>query len=346
MIDGGTGDFDFAEFFFVTQDLVIDLGTGTATGEGNDTLIGIESARGGSGDDEIFGASGNNSLEGNIGNDVLRGAAGNDTLTGGDGDDQLFGGTGDDLFLLGAGADTIFIEAGSGNDQALGSTSDLVLTFSPAEDVIDVVALGLTAADAFALAAGNSTGGTTITFSPGNSLILNGVALSSLSTANFIGTGVPTITGTEGDDALNGTGLAEEIFGLGGNDTLTGNGGADFLSGGDGNDALISDGLDNLDGGAGNDFALFTTAVHANLSTGGLDVVTVLNDGSVDLSGVGAAPTAFNLTEGVSRITNVVANAAGGRASLAAARRRHRHDHRAGRLCVVEPDLVGSVVDR
>ncbi|HBB55478.1 MAG TPA: hypothetical protein DCZ49_04750, partial [Hyphomonadaceae bacterium] len=141
-------------------------------------------------------------------------------------------------------------------------------------------------------------------------------ATSSSTLANF-----ENVTGSDfadqisGDNGLNvlvGGGGDDLLAGLGGDDVLNGDVGVDTLLGGDGNDTLISDGLDVLNGGAGNDSAQFTTAVHANLFTGALDAVTVLNNGSTDLSGSGAAPTAFTLGAGVSRITNVVANAAAG----------------------------------
>ena len=72
-----------------------------------------------------------------------------------------------------------------------------------------------------------------------------------------------TITGTEGDDALNGTPGPDVICGLGGADSINGFGGNDTLIGGPGDDAIFG-GLDNdtiiggtgadlLRGGAGND---------------------------------------------------------------------------------------------
>jgi Ca2+-binding RTX toxin-like protein len=52
-----------------------------------------------------------------------------------------------------------------------------------------------------------------------------------------------TVTGTSGDDSgaktLNGTNLADQIFGLAGNDTLIGYGGDDLLEGGAGADELF-----------------------------------------------------------------------------------------------------------
>ena len=65
---------------------------------------------------------------------------------------------------------------------------------------------------------------------------------------------MPTFTGTENGETIDGSNDADEIFGLGGNDTLNGLGDDDFLDGGDGND-IIDGGLgaDVLWGRDGND---------------------------------------------------------------------------------------------
>ena len=83
---------------------------------------GVESIRGGSGDDVIDLTSavygyGNVTIDGGAGNDVIWGNAGNDVLMGGAGNDTLHGGAGDDLFLLDAlGHDTVDGGAGKWTD--------------------------------------------------------------------------------------------------------------------------------------------------------------------------------------------------------------------------------------
>ncbi|MGZ3216007.1 calcium-binding protein [Paracoccus sp. T5] len=52
---------------------------------------------------------------------------------------------------------------------------------------------------------------------------------------------VGSITGTSGNDTLNGGSVADTIFGLGGNDTIDGRGGADRMHGGVGNDVYWVD---------------------------------------------------------------------------------------------------------
>ncbi|HYD37170.1 MAG TPA: hypothetical protein VEA60_06125, partial [Allosphingosinicella sp.] len=64
-----------------------------------------------------------------------------------------------------------------------------------------------------------------------------------------------TLTGTNGNDVLDGANGADEIFGLGGDDIIYGGNGADgTLNGGDGNDQLYGqNGNDHLIGAAGDD---------------------------------------------------------------------------------------------
>jgi hypothetical protein len=85
--------------------VVVDIGKGSATGQGADQLVGIEDGQGSPGDDQLFGDGGPNLLLGGDGVDLtfgrdgvddLRGEAGGDYLHGGEGDDALSGGDGPD----------------------------------------------------------------------------------------------------------------------------------------------------------------------------------------------------------------------------------------------------------
>ncbi|MDD2566440.1 MAG: VWA domain-containing protein, partial [Thiovulaceae bacterium] len=76
-----------------------------------DYLAGVQSARGGEGDDFISGTSGNDVLLGESGNDTISGEAGNDFIDGGTGNDFIDGGVGADYVLAGAGDDTIVFDA-------------------------------------------------------------------------------------------------------------------------------------------------------------------------------------------------------------------------------------------
>ena len=85
-LDGGSGN-DTADYSALTTAVLVDLTSGTAIGDGNDTLINIENIRGGSGDDTLIGESGDNTIQGGYGDDSLSGGSGNDRLDGGGGED-------------------------------------------------------------------------------------------------------------------------------------------------------------------------------------------------------------------------------------------------------------------
>jgi Ca2+-binding RTX toxin-like protein len=76
---------------------------------------------------------------------------------------------------------------------------------------------------------------------------------------SFVGGGSPPpgsepVTGTDGDDDLVGTAVADVLGGGMGNDKATGAGGGDWLYGGEGNDTLDGGtGIDSLRGGEGSD---------------------------------------------------------------------------------------------
>jgi Tol biopolymer transport system component len=93
------------------------------------------------------------------------------------------------------------------------------------------------------------------------------------------------IVGTDGDDVLRGTELADVLVGLGGDDVLLAVPqvfSGDTLAGGTGNDALAgSDESDTLDGGPGND--LIRGGASFDLLTGGPGRDRLLGEGGRDL---------------------------------------------------------------
>jgi len=95
VLDGGSST-DTVDYSTASDSVSVDIGLGTATGDGHDTLLNIENATGSNFDDTITGNSSVNTLAGGSGNDILHGGDGNDTLIGGDGLDQLFGDGGND----------------------------------------------------------------------------------------------------------------------------------------------------------------------------------------------------------------------------------------------------------
>jgi T1SS-143 domain-containing protein len=188
----------------------VTIGAHQATGEGTDTLNGIESVAGGSGNDVIFGDGSANILVGGAGSDNIFGGAGNDLLYGGDDTvgDGLFAGAGDDVLILGNGGGTAkgeggndLIYGGTGNDYLYGEDDG---NPNPAD-------------------AGNDT--------------------------IFAGAGNDYIEGDGGNDKLYGEDGNDTIVGGAGNDTIDGGAGddtivyalgdgADIVDGGIGNDTL------------------------------------------------------------------------------------------------------------
>lgn len=128
---GGTS----AESGAVTED-------GSASGQGNDSIKGIERAIGTNANDEMLGDSRSNTFIGLGGADNLSGADGNDRLFGDDGNDGLFGGNGndwlegndghDDLYG-GRGLDRLF--GGSGDDDLIGGKGKDTLTGGEGNDL-------------------------------------------------------------------------------------------------------------------------------------------------------------------------------------------------------------------
>ena len=125
-LNGGSSN-DTVDFSAASGAVVVDIGLGTASGEGNDTLISVEHATGSGFADTITGDGVGNSLSGGDGNDTMRGGAGNDVMTGGLGTDELFGEADHDT-LKWDPAD--LLDGGSGFD-----TLDAIL---PTADTIDL----------------------------------------------------------------------------------------------------------------------------------------------------------------------------------------------------------------
>jgi Ca2+-binding RTX toxin-like protein len=117
-LDGGDG-VDAAAFRTAPNGVTVNLLTNSASGQGADSLTGIERVVGsrfadlitgneavnglsaGGGGDEVHGKSGNDNVNGGSGNDTLTGEEGNDRLDGSTGTDSLTGGPGTDSCING-----------------------------------------------------------------------------------------------------------------------------------------------------------------------------------------------------------------------------------------------------
>jgi Ca2+-binding RTX toxin-like protein len=94
--------------------------------------------------------------------------------------------------------------------------------------------------------------------------------------------GPAAIDGGDGNDTLGGAGFDDTLHGGGGDDNINGGGGNDVLDGGDGNDSLDgSTGRDTINAGAGNDYITATDG-EADTIDGGADTDRAFYDGSFD----------------------------------------------------------------
>ena len=127
------------------------------------------------GDDEIEGGAGDDVLSGGSGDDLLAGGGGDDVLGGGSGDDRLDGGAGDDVMTGGSG-DDVFVFSGG---------DDRVTDFDVDGDVIDLSALGITAANfAARVAMAQSGDGVTLRID-GHSMQFDAMTAGDLAGASF-----------------------------------------------------------------------------------------------------------------------------------------------------------------
>ncbi len=307
LIQGGAG-IDTA-LFETTAAVTVDLRITEAqtTGEGTDTLAGIENISSGNGSDRLTGNTIANLLSGGLGNDTLEGGSGDDTLDGGHGNDSLVGGSGIDTarflsgnpitvnlslttaqgtwegtdtlsgienLLSGAGNDLLtgdgganLLASGLGNDTLRGGDGADTLRGGGGDDQLD----GGTGNDLIDGGAGNDTaifaGSVGVTVN----LALTSAQATGLGRDTLLG--IENLTGGTGNDSLVGDAGNNILNGDAGADVLRGGGGADRLLGGDGDDTLFGGaGDDILSGGAGADRFVFNSGF-------GKDTVTDFQDG-------------------------------------------------------------------
>ena len=125
-LDGGADPYDLADFELAPGPVTVDLVTGTATGDGTDTLVGIENATGSNYPDTLIGNELDNVFYGWDGNDVITTAGGNDIAVGAAGDDEMDGGDGTDQLLFYTADVGVHVDlqqgtaTGDGNDSLTG----------------------------------------------------------------------------------------------------------------------------------------------------------------------------------------------------------------------------------
>jgi Ca2+-binding RTX toxin-like protein len=194
----------------------------------------------------VRGGAGNDTLTGTPRSiNALFGNGGNDTLTAKGADDELYGGAGNDVLVDAYGS--TLLDGGDGKDTADYFHSDH--TYG-----VGVVLNGM-----------------------GSQLNARGEYDQLIDCEVLLGTAFP--------DILHGTDGADLIDGMGGSDSIIGHGGVDTLRGGDGNDYLEDkDGnVDQIDGGAGTDFAApdFVTFPFGRTPTDTLTSIETVGDPKV-----------------------------------------------------------------
>ena len=279
-LDGGAG-FDRVSSFVPTPvagihfDLNIQ-GVAQDTGQGMDTLIGIEHASGTTLDDVLTGNSGANWLwDGSDG--AAGGSTGNDTMSGGGGDDLLETGGGTDVLSGGTGIDTLSFLGGHVETPA-GVTYSLAL-----QGAAQATGVGSMNTSGFENVSGSLLDDN-LTGNNGANILLG----------DF---GNDTLSGGDGNDTLYGDGrLWVDISGsVGGSGPITLFGSADDgLGAAAGNDTLIGGkGNDTLYGGRGDDvmtgnqnddrFIIETNSGHDRITDfGGTDKIVFSGIAGVD----------------------------------------------------------------
>jgi Ca2+-binding RTX toxin-like protein len=147
-IDGGDG-IDTVRYEGRLWGVKVDLAAGTGA---EDTLVGVEGAVGGDGNDSLTGDGHDNRLDGGPGDDTLHGAAGTDELGGDAGDDVLDGGENGDVLLGGTGRDRL--RGGPEPDHLYGGAGADLVAGGPGDDTIDAGEPAKAAADAVACGSG------------------------------------------------------------------------------------------------------------------------------------------------------------------------------------------------
>ncbi len=279
----GAGGVDLIHYGGAIGAINLDLEAGFARRRNGDeeTLISIENAETGKGDDRVSGDNGANKLSGRDGDDIIIGRGGDDLLYGGSGDDDLNGGAGIDWMIGGEGDDSYTVDVKEDVIKETGDGVDTVnasLTWKLADDLENLTLLGAEDLDGVGNNANNrmigNTGDNALRGGDGDD-VLSGRA------------GNDRLFGRDGDDVLNGGQGQDMLLGLDGDDVLDGGVGADLLVGGRGSDTYFVDSQDDVIRNIGfdvGDIDTVLTTVNFRIR-GNIEQVTLL--GADDLDGAG-----------------------------------------------------------
>jgi Ca2+-binding RTX toxin-like protein len=292
-LDGGAG-WDRVSSFVPTPvagihfDLTIQ-GVAQDTGQGMDTLIGIEQASGTTLSDTLIGNGGENWLwDGSDG--VAGGGTGDDTMSGGAGNDLLETGGGNDILSGGTGTDTLSFLGGHVEISAAGVTYSLALqgaaqvtgqgsmNTSGFENVSGSLFNDVITGDGGANILLGDFGNDTLNGGTGNDTLYGDGRLWIDGSDSAGGSGPITLFGEADDDAGEAAGN-DVLNGAGGNDNLYGGHGNDTLTGGSGDDHFViqaSSGSDHITDFSNHDTIVFEASSGAT-SFAGLTLTKVGN---------------------------------------------------------------------
>lgn len=241
----------------------VDLAAGTATGEGDDTIVttGRIQVDGSRYDDELLGSERADVLDGRGGDDTLAGGAGRDALLSYQGDDRLDGGTGADMLISTRGSDTL--DGGDGRDWLIAGSR--WPTTMLGGDGFDVLSRQIRSGPTGPIDGG--AGGNQLELDPQlwfdgprleiavdratqTAVLRSGereqtVEFADVAAFTLWGDARWSFTGTDEDDFLQVLDGSVEAHTLGGDDQMIGGERADLLDGGDGVDAAWGGGGHN-----------------------------------------------------------------------------------------------------
>ena len=255
ILDGGAGS-DTVLYDTAGAALTVDLTITAAqqTGQGKDTLIGVENITGGAFNDFLTGDSHNNTLDGGAGVDILTGGLGNDT------------------YVVDDPTDVIIEHKASGIDTVIAS-----FDYTLGSDLENLTITGTEARLATGNSAANTLTGTTeaniIDGKGGADVMIGGdgddryvvdnshdviveyrfegdhdsvTASADYTLSDFVENltltgGAIMGAGNDEDNIITGTDANNQLYGGGGDDSLDGGLGADVMSGGTGHDRFFID---------------------------------------------------------------------------------------------------------
>lgn len=256
-------------------------------GNGADTMIadglGVTYMEGGAGRDAMFAGGGNDtafggedsdSIDGGDGNDMLYGENGIDFVSGGNGNDLIVGGNGDDYSGLGGG-----LYGGEGNDTMDGGEGLDLLNGDNGDDLIS----GGLGKDFMDGGNGNDTVDYRFAVLGGSiNLLLQKALIDGVEEFFY---SFENAYGSQGNDTITGSDIANRLWGENGHDILDGGLGADQLVGGTGDDTYwVDDAGDTVTESVGAGVDVIQSAITLTLSAN-VENLTLL--GFANINGTG-----------------------------------------------------------